>query len=276
METITLLDTETLRLSEPAEPRTESAASVRKAAATQDNKASAAEDGSIVVTTPHPGPPYDPNRFRCGYVHAGFTCKEVPYLRVKRAFDIMLAAAGLVVFAPIMAVAALLIKLTSPGAVVFRQVRVGRGGRYFTCYKFRSMCVDAESQKRALQHLNEMDGPVFKIKRDPRITPVGAFIRKFSIDEMPQLLNVLAGDMSIVGPRPPVPAEVEKYSARERGRLAVQPGLTCLWQVNGRSNIAFDRWIELDLQYIETMSFTNDVLIVLKTIPAVLTGSGAH
>ena len=215
-------------------------------------------------------------RFAHSYVHPDFVCKEVLYLRVKRAFDILLASGGLLFLWPLMLLAVALIKLTSHGPIIFKQVRVGRGGRYFMCYKFRSMCVDAEDRKHALHHLNEMDGPVFKIKRDPRITPVGAFIRKFSIDEMPQLWNVLRGDMSIVGPRPPVPPEVEEYGDHERGRLAVQPGLTCLWQINGRSNIAFEQWVELDLQYIETMSFMNDVIIVLKTIPAVLSGTGAH
>src|SRR5205807_6657216 len=120
---------------------------------------------------------------------------------------------------------------------------------------------------------NEVDGPVFKIKHDPRITPVGAFIRKFSIDELPQLVNVIKGDMSIVGPRPPIPAEVETYGVRERGRLAVQPGLTCLWQISGRSNVSFERWVDLDLLYIETMTFSNDLKIILKTVPAVLSGS---
>ena len=138
------------------------------------------------------------------------------------------------------------------------------------------MCVDAEYRKKQLMHLNEANGPVFKIKRDPRITPVGAFIRKFSIDELPQLINVLRGEMSVVGPRPPIPMEVEQYTPHQRGRLAVKPGLTCLWQVSGRSNVSFERWVELDLDYIKTMSFRNDLVIVLKTIPAVLMGSGAH
>jgi len=177
---------------------------------------------------------------------------------------------------PVMAVVAIIIKLTSRGPVIFRQVRVGRGGRYFTCYKFRSMCADAEDKKQTLMHLNEVDGPVFKMKHDPRVTPVGAFILKYSIDEFPQFFNVLKGDMSIVGPRPPIPAEVENYTARERGRLAVHPGLTCLWQISGRSTVSFERWVELDLMYIDDMSFFNDLGIILKTVPAVLTGSGAH
>ena len=215
-------------------------------------------------------------RFSQNYVHPEIDCRPVKYAAAKRVFDVVFASTVLVASAPIMLVTALIIPLTSRGPSVFRQVRVGRGGRYFTCYKFRSMCADAEDQKRRFQHLNEMDGPVFKIKRDPRITRIGAFIRKFSIDELPQLVNVIKGDMSIVGPRPPVPSEVEKYGKHERGRLAVHPGLTCLWQINGRSNIAFEQWVELDLQYIDNMSFMTDLNIVAKTIPAVITGNGAH
>lgn len=216
------------------------------------------------------------DRFARDYVHEDFPCKTLSYGSSKRAFDILFAGTLLFFFWPVMLLAAILIKITSRGPVIFRQVRVGRGGRYFTCYKFRSMCADAEDKKKNLMHLNEVDGPVFKIKHDPRVTPVGAFIRKFSIDEFPQLFNVIKGDMSIVGPRPPIPAEVDKYSVRERGRLAVRPGLTCLWQISGRSNVSFERWIELDLLYIDTMSFKNDLGIVLKTVPAVVTGSGAH
>ncbi len=216
------------------------------------------------------------DRFSRTYAHPDIDCKQVAYAAAKRGFDIVVATTILVAASPIMAIAALLVPLTSPGPIIFQQVRVGRGGRYFTCYKFRSMCIDAEEQKQALQHLNEANGPVFKIKHDPRFTPIGAFIRKFSIDELPQLINVLKGDMSIVGPRPPVPAEVENYGDHERRRLAVLPGLTCLWQISGRSNIPFERWVELDIEYIERMSFFNDVKIVAKTIPAVLTGAGAH
>jgi exopolysaccharide biosynthesis polyprenyl glycosylphosphotransferase len=205
-----------------------------------------------------------------------FPVKQVPYKRAKRAVDIILSLSGILLFSWLYILVALLVKLTSRGPVIFRQTRVGKGGRLFTCYKFRSMCVDAETRKAALLHLNEVSGPVFKIKNDPRFTPVGRFIRKFSLDEMPQLFNVLKGDMSIVGPRPPVPNEVASYNDYVRGRLAVKPGLTCLWQINGRSNIAFDHWVELDLLYIETMSFWGDIKIMLKTIPAVVTGRGAH
>lgn len=216
------------------------------------------------------------NRFKHDFADPLFPLKPVPYATVKRFFDVMLSLCFIIVFSPFMLLTALLIKLTSRGPVLFKQVRVGQGGRHFWCYKFRSMCVDAEDKKQLLMHLNEASGPVFKIKRDPRVTPIGSFIRKLSIDEFPQFFNVLRGDMSIVGPRPPIPAEVSTYTAHQRGRLAVRPGLTCLWQVSGRSNISFERWVELDLLYIETMSFTNDVKIVLKTIPAVLKGSGAH
>ena len=216
------------------------------------------------------------NRFKHDFADPLFPLKPVSYGTVKRFFDVMLSLCFILLFSPIMLLTALLIRLTSRGPIFFKQVRVGQGGRHFWCYKFRSMCVDAEDKKQLLMHLNEASGPVFKIKRDPRVTPIGSFIRKLSIDEFPQFFNVLRGDMSIVGPRPPIPAEVSTYTAHQRGRLAVRPGLTCLWQVSGRSNISFERWVELDLLYIETMSFTNDVKIVLKTIPAVLKGSGAH
>lgn len=202
--------------------------------------------------------------------------KSVSYAPCKRALDIVLALCGIVLLAPVFLVVALCVKLTSRGPVIFRQTRVGLGGRTFTCYKFRSMCEGAEALRRNLLHMNEVSGPVFKIRDDPRLTPVGAFIRKYSLDELPQLFNVLKGDMSLVGPRPPVPDEVLCYTERERRRLSVQPGLTCLWQINGRSNIPFERWIELDLAYIDTMSFWNDVKIILKTVPAVITARGAH
>ncbi len=216
------------------------------------------------------------DRFSVRFVDPLFPVQAVPHAPVKRFCDIVIALFVLTLVSPIMILAALAVKLTSQGPVIFRQVRVGRGGRYFWCYKFRSMCIDAEAKKKQLMHLNEASGPVFKMKRDPRITPVGGFIRKFSIDELPQFFNVLKGEMSLVGPRPPVPSEVAQYTGHQRGRLAVQPGLTCLWQVGGRSNVSFEHWVELDLLYIDTMSFSNDVKILLKTIPAVLRGSGAH
>jgi exopolysaccharide biosynthesis polyprenyl glycosylphosphotransferase len=201
---------------------------------------------------------------------------NVPYARAKRVLDLFVAFMVILLFSPIFLMVALLVKLTSRGPVLFKQTRVGQGGKLFTCYKFRSMCVDAEAKKRALMSLNEADGPVFKIKNDPRVTPIGKWIRKFSLDELPQLFNVLRGDMSLVGPRPPVPSEVEKYGVRERQRLAVKPGLTCLWQVSGRSNVSFDHWMELDIAYIETMSFWGDVRILCQTVPAVVFARGAH
>lgn len=215
-------------------------------------------------------------RFASDYVHPGFHCKAVTYAALKRTFDIFSALAVLAFVSPALLLAAIAIKITSRGPILFKQVRVGRGGRYFWCYKLRSMCVDAEARRINLAARNEVSGPVFKIKADPRITPVGRIIRKFSLDEVPQLFNILKGDMSLVGPRPPIPSEVEKYGAREWGRLAVRPGLTCLWQVNGRSDIPFERWVELDLIYIDTMSFANDLKICLKTLPAVLSGTGAY
>ena len=198
----------------------------------------------------------------------------VPYAGAKRLLDAGFSALLLLLSAPLLALIALLVKLTSPGPVIFRQTRVGVGGQTFTCLKFRSMCVDAEARRDQLTHLNEVSGPVFKIKNDPRITPLGRTLRKLSLDELPQLVNVLRGDMSLVGPRPPLPREVALYTARERVRLSVKPGLTCLWQISGRSNVAFERWVELDLIYIETMSLRQDCRILLKTIPVVLFGPG--
>jgi exopolysaccharide biosynthesis polyprenyl glycosylphosphotransferase len=198
------------------------------------------------------------------------------YILAKRALDIVVALAVLILFLPFTLIVAMIIKLTSRGPVIFRQTRVGLGGRQFTCYKFRSMVADAEEKREQIEHLNEADGPVFKIKNDPRITHFGAFLRKTSIDEVPQLWNVLKGDMSLVGPRPPLPCEVAEYTEKECRRLSVLPGLTCLWQISGRSNISFEHWVELDIQYIEAMSFRNDLVILLKTIPAVITARGAR
>ncbi len=205
-----------------------------------------------------------------------YPVRQIEYAFFKRGFDILFSGIFLIILSPLLLAVALLVKLTSRGPVIFRQVRIGQGGKHFTCLKFRSMCADAEDKKQLLMHLNEANGPVFKIKHDPRITPIGAFIRKYSIDELPQFVNVFRGDMSIVGPRPPLPSEVAEYNTRHLRRLAVRPGLTCLWQVSGRSKLSFERWMELDLLYIDTMSFINDIGIVVKTIPAVIKGSGAH
>ena len=147
-------------------------------------------------------------------------------------------------------------------------------GRKFNLLKFRTMVKNANELKNGIQHLNEMTGPVFKVRNDPRITPIGKFLRKFSLDELPQFINVLRGDMSIVGPRPPIPSEVEKYDYHQRRRLSVRPGITCLWQVNGRNKIGFNDWVRLDIEYIDKWSLKLDMMILLKTIPAVLKGTG--
>lgn len=202
--------------------------------------------------------------------------RPVSYAVLKRVVDVVSALVGLVIGFPIFLLVGILVKATSPGPILFKQTRVGLGGRHFTCYKFRSMYIDAEARQQEFLHLNEASGPVFKMRNDPRMTSVGRFIRKLSLDELPQLFNVLAGDMSVVGPRPPIPSEVSAYNARQRGRLAVKPGLTCIWQISGRSNIGFDQWVELDLQYIETMSFWGDLKIIAQTVPAVLSARGAH
>lgn len=196
---------------------------------------------------------------------------------VKRLIDILASALGLTLLLPLFGTVALAIRLESPGPVFFHQTRVGRWGELFRMYKFRSMYIDAEERKKALMAENEMNGGVlFKMKRDPRITRVGRFIRKASIDELPQLWNVLIGDMSLVGPRPPVPSEVDQYSLSDRRRLDVIPGITCIWQVSGRSDIPFPEQVELDVQYIESQSLLTDLKILLNTIPAVLLGKGAY
>ncbi len=196
--------------------------------------------------------------------------------RMKRALDVTVASIAIVLTAPIMLITAILIKLESPGPVLFKQVRVGKDGEHFYCYKFRSMYVDAEQRLRELQAKNEADGPVFKMKRDPRVTRVGRVIRKLSIDELPQLFNVLKGEMSLVGPRPALPREVAQYTYEQIGRLHAIPGITGLQQVSGRSNLDFKRWVELDLQYIAEQSIWKDIEILLRTIPAVILGRGAY
>jgi exopolysaccharide biosynthesis polyprenyl glycosylphosphotransferase len=207
------------------------------------------------------------------------TFSAAPYdeirLLVKRLTDIAAAAAGLVVLAPFMAVISIVIRLTSPGPAIFRQVRCGLNGRRFLFYKFRSMCQNAEELKPALEHLNTRE-TVFKIPHDPRLTPVGRYLRKFSIDEWPQLWNVLRGDMSLVGPRPAVPGEVDRYQRWQRRRLRMRPGLTCLWAISGRDNVDFETWMKLDMQYIDNWSLALDWKILLRTIPHVLMGHGAN
>jgi len=195
---------------------------------------------------------------------------------IKTLSDRLLAAVGLVLASPVMLAAVAAIKLSSPGPVIFRQPRCGLNGRKFTLYKFRTMVKDAEALKQSLMRFNEVDGAAFKMKNDPRITPVGKFLRKTSIDELPQLFNVLKGDMSFVGPRPPLADEVIKYDRWQRRKLSMKPGLTCLWQVSGRSNISFDQWMKLDLEYIDNWSLWKDAQIMARTVPAVLKGTGAR
>jgi exopolysaccharide biosynthesis polyprenyl glycosylphosphotransferase len=195
----------------------------------------------------------------------------------KRTLDVVGASLGLILFSPLFILVALLVRLTSHGPAFFVQERCGLGGRRFRFYKFRTMVVDAEERKAELQHLNEMSGPAFKIRRDPRITRLGAALRKTSLDEIPQLWNVLKGDMSLVGPRPPLPEEVERYDSRQVQRLAVVPGITGLWQVSGRNALPdFDRWIDLDLEYADGWSFWLDLRILLKTFIVVVLAKGAQ
>ncbi|HEU0121486.1 MAG TPA: sugar transferase [Bryobacteraceae bacterium] len=196
-------------------------------------------------------------------------------LLLKRVIDVVLAAASLLLVAPLMAVVAVLVKTTSPGPLLFRQERCGLNGRRFLLYKFRSMVADAEALKAGLADQNERE-LVFKMKNDPRLTGIGRWLRKFSIDEWPQLWNVLRGDMSLVGPRPAIPCEVEQYKRWQRRRLRMRPGLTCLWVVEGRDTVDFQRWMELDMQYIDNWSLALDWKIMLRTIPQVVIGKGAH
>jgi exopolysaccharide biosynthesis polyprenyl glycosylphosphotransferase len=196
-------------------------------------------------------------------------------LLLKNIMDKLLALAALAISAPVLLVTAAVIKIDSRGPVLFKQVRMGLNGRRFHLYKLRTMCADAERKKASLLDRNEMSGPVFKMKEDPRITRVGKFLRKYSLDEFPQLLNVLQGDMSLVGPRPPLPHEVARFEPWQRRKLSVKPGVTCLWQVNGRNAIDFEHWMKLDLEYIDNWSLALDAKILAKTIPAVLRGSGS-
>lgn len=195
----------------------------------------------------------------------------------KRVVDIVGSACALILLSPLLLVVALLIKLEDRGPVLFRQVRVGKHGREFKMLKFRSMRVDAEARLKELLAKNQHNGGVtFKIKDDPRVTRIGKWIRKYSVDEFPQFWNVFRGDMSLVGPRPPVPREVALYTLADRRRLAVKPGITCIWQVSGRAEIDFPGQVQLDVRYIESRSLWEDIKILFKTIPAVLTGSGAY
>ena len=195
---------------------------------------------------------------------------------LKRVMDLVMVGLAIPCVLPLMILTAIAIRLDSPGPIFFKQARVGKRGKPFTCYKFRSMYIDAEARKSELLDQNEVDGPVFKMQNDPRMTRVGRIIRKLSIDELPQLINILKGDMSFVGPRPPVPNEVKEYTFEQRRRLDAVPGLTGLQQISGRSDLTFERWVELDLQYIDQQSIRMDIWIILKTIPAVISGKGAY
>jgi exopolysaccharide biosynthesis polyprenyl glycosylphosphotransferase len=210
-----------------------------------------------------------------GYVHyLGAEPKPVQ-MALKRALDVVVAAAALVLLSPLLLVVSGLIALGSPGPVLFRQTRVGRHGKPFAMLKLRSMVEGAEGQRAMLAARNEQSGPVFKIRDDPRVTRVGRFIRRYSIDELPQLVNVLCGDMSLVGPRPPLPEEVARYEPWQRRRLSVRPGITCLWQVSGRNAVSFEEWMYLDMRYIDHWSLDEDLKLILRTVPAVVTGRGA-
>jgi lipopolysaccharide/colanic/teichoic acid biosynthesis glycosyltransferase len=198
------------------------------------------------------------------------------YRAIKRLVDIVGALVGLLLLLPLLPFIVAMIKLETPGPVLFKQQRVGLRGRFFDCYKFRSMGVDAETRKQELAHLNEASGAAFKIKDDPRITRVGRWLRSSSLDEFPQLWNVLRGDMSVVGPRPQIPSEVADYTPEQARRLLAKPGLTCLWQVSGRSHLDFEEWMELDQEYVRQRSLRYEIGILLRTLPAVIERKGAY
>ncbi len=202
---------------------------------------------------------------------------QIPHLWAKRALDILISALALTLLAPFMAIIALLIRLESPGPVLFRQIRLGRYGKPFVMYKFRSMRCNAQELQPLLMHMNEKQGGAFKIRHDPRMTRIGRFLRKYSLDELPQLFNVLKGDLSLVGPRAMAPYDVNRFDdVSYYRRFAVPQGCTGLWQVSGRSNLTFEEWMRLDLYYVDNISFWLDIKILLKTIPAILRGDGAY
>jgi exopolysaccharide biosynthesis polyprenyl glycosylphosphotransferase len=192
---------------------------------------------------------------------------------MKSFIDYSISLTAMIVLFPVMALIAALIKMDG-GPVFFLQKRMGLNGRRFLCYKFRTMVVNAEQLKESLMSQNEQEGPVFKIKNDPRVTSIGRFLRKTSLDELPQLINVLKGDMSLVGPRPPIPSEVKQYKRWQTRRLSMKPGITCIWQVSGRNNIPFEQWMKLDMQYIDNWSLKLDLVILLKTVKVVFIGDG--
>lgn len=198
------------------------------------------------------------------------------YLFIKRSIDIICSLAGIIVLSPVFLIVAVLIKIEDPkGSIFFCQERNGQHPNTFKMYKFRSMVHNAEELLKDLQHKNEQTGPAFKMANDPRITKVGKFIRKTSLDELPQLFNILKGDMSLVGPRPPIPREVREYNSYQMQRLLVKPGLTCIWQVSGRNNIGFDEWVDMDLEYIKTRNLLLDIKLILKTVKVLFGDSNA-
>ncbi len=205
-----------------------------------------------------------------------YSAKSSGYLFMKRCFDIVASCLGLIFLSPVFLISAVLIFFEDGGPVIYRQDRNGLNGKVFRMYKFRSMCKDAEKMHQQLLPQNELDGPAFKMKDDPRLTKVGKFIRKTSIDELPQLINIIKGDMTVVGPRPLPTYETEQCTPYQNQRLNVKPGLTCYWQCSGRSDVPFDEWIEMDLKYIREASFLVDMKIILKTFGAVVTGKGAQ
>jgi lipopolysaccharide/colanic/teichoic acid biosynthesis glycosyltransferase len=213
-----------------------------------------------------------------GRSRLGLRPRVVPasWYRYKRLIDIAIATLATLVLLPVIVLAAIAIALVSPGSPLFLQERVGKDGRSFKLFKLRTMVDGAHLVHDEMRQYSEVDGPVLKIRNDPRLHPVGKFLRRTSIDELPNLLNVLRGEMSIVGPRPPLPGEVADYDAFSLRRLTVKPGITCLWQISGRSNISFEEWMRLDNAYIDTWSPLSDLAIVAKTIPAVIFGEGAH
>jgi lipopolysaccharide/colanic/teichoic acid biosynthesis glycosyltransferase len=204
--------------------------------------------------------------------------RSVPFwwMPAKRAGDVLLGALLLIVTAPIVILAALAIAAVTHGGPFYAQERVGQNGRRFKMYKLRTMVNGAHAQRDEIMHLNELDGPVFKIRNDPRLHPLGRFLRRTSIDELPNFVNVILGDLSLVGPRPALPSEVEHYDATARRRLSVPQGVTCLWQINGRSEVSFDHWMELDNRYVDSWTPWGDLTIIAKTVPAVLRKDGAH
>lgn len=209
-------------------------------------------------------------------MHEIYQRKSVAYKLIKRGMDVLLSAVALIVLSPVFLVTAVAIKCEDRGPVFFVQPRAGKDMKPFSMYKFRSMYVNADEKLKEMMKDNEQTGHAFKIKNDPRITRTGRFIRRFSIDELPQLINIMKGDMSIVGPRPILTFQMEACSQYERQRLAVQPGLTCYWQIGGRANVTWEEWVELDLDYIEDMGLWTDLKMIVKTVPAVFRGDGAY